>query len=280
MCYYGIVQYSKLNNWQKIPELKKLLDLSTPPKALYYCGKFDPQIFKNCTAVVGSRKMTDYGSRVIEKIIPTLVSQNQTVISGFMYGVDQYAHETAVLSGGKTIAVLGWGVNTELMGNDLKLAKKIIETGGLLLSEWESQKAAHWTFPLRNRIVAALSSEIIVVEAAEKSGSLITASLASKLKRKLWAVPGPITSKTSKGTNDLIAKGKAQMWLGQTIQLNLPQDSSDPIINILLSEALTADELARKLKSPVSEIGAQLSLLLLSGQVLEKGGKYYLNDVN
>lgn len=226
--------------------------------------------------------MTDYGSRVVEKIIPSLVSQGKTVVSGFMYGVDQYAHRITALSEGKTIAVLGWGIDTKLCGEDLKLAKKIISTGGILLSEWKTQKAAHWTFPVRNRIVAALSSEVIIVEAAEKSGSLITAALALKLKRKLMSVPGPITSRTSKGTNQLIAQGKAQMWLGEPIHLSgvKPHLEGDKILQILLDEALSADELARKLQLPVSETGAKLSLLLLSGQVAEKGGKYYIADVN
>lgn len=273
------MQYQKLKNWQGIPQLKSLHDLSTPPKELYFVGKWNPDIFKSCSAVVGSRKMTDYGSRVIEKIIPSLVMAGKTVISGFMYGVDQYAHEMTVANGGKTIAILGWGIDTPLIGSDLSLAKKIIASGGILLSEWETLKAAHWTFPSRNRIVAALSSEVIVIEAAEKSGSLITAALACKLKRKVWAVPGPITSRTSKGTNQLIASGKAQMWLGEPAPMSF-LNTDDPILQILQGEALTADEIARKLKNPVSTIGAQLSLLLLSGQVLEKGGKYYIADAD
>lgn len=280
------MHYQKLEKWPKIPELKCLFDLSTPPKELYFCGTFDTKIFQNCVTVVGSRKMTDYGSRVIEKIVPQLVMQGKTIVSGFMYGVDQYAHKICLESGGKTIAVLGWGIDTKLSGEDLKFAKKIIETGGILLSEWETMKAAHWTFPARNRIVAALSSEIIVIEAAEKSGSLITAALASKLKRKLWAVPGPITSRTSRGTNQLISQGKAQMWLNEQhlegVRTHPPGEdgTGDLIIDILLNEALTVDEIARKLQSPVSEIGAKLSMFLLSGQVLEKGGKYYLTDAN
>ncbi|MBI2330259.1 DNA-protecting protein DprA [Candidatus Daviesbacteria bacterium] len=270
--------YKKLDNWQKIPELQKLLDLSTPPRQLYYSGNLNPEIFKDCVAVVGSRKMTDYGSRVVEKIIPALISSGKTVVSGFMYGVDQYAHRICTESGGQTIAVLGWGINTILTGEDFKLAKKIISSGGLLLSEWETMKASHWTFPSRNRIVAALSSEVIVAEAAEKSGSLITAAMACKLKRKLWAVPGPITSRTSKGTNQLIAKGVAKIWLGESSQISFLPD--DPLVQILLNEALTTDEIARKLQMPVSEAGAKLSLLLLSGQIMEKGGKYFIADAN
>lgn len=274
------MDYQEVGNWQKRQELKRLLDLSTPPKKLYFKGRWRSEIFQNCTAVVGSRKMTDYGARVVEKIIPQLVSQGQTIVSGFMYGVDQYAHEVCVEGGGVTVAVLGWGISNKLSSEDAKLAKKIIDSGGLLLSEWQDQKGAHWTFPLRNRIVAALCQDIIVVEAAENSGSLITARIALRLKRQVWAVPGPITSRTSRGTNKLIAEGKAKMWLGES-QMQLPiTQNSDPLLQILENEALTADELSRKLNLPVSELGAQLSLLLLSGQIMEKGGKYYISDAS
>lgn len=274
------MKYQELKKgWKKLTSLKKLLDLSTPPRNLYYCGKWNSKLFENCIAVVGSRKMTDYGERVIEKLIPGLVASGQTIVSGFMYGVDQYAHRVCIENGGKTIAVLGWGINTKLTGEDLKLAEKIIASGGLILSEWETQIASHWTFPARNRIVAALSSEVFVIEAAESSGSLITARLAARLKRKLWAIPGPITSRTSTGTNNLIAKGIAEMWLGQSKIDNLVQNDN-PILQVLEREALTADEVARKLKKPVSEIGSELTLLLLSGHVIEKAAKYYLTDAN
>lgn len=275
----GLVDYQKLQDWQNIPQLKGLLDLPTPPKELFYTGNFNPAIFEDCVAVVGSRKMTDYGQRVIEKMIPQLVGQGQTIVSGFMYGVDQYAHQTTVEGGGKTVAVLGWGIDTKLTGSDLRLAKQIISSGGLIVSEWQSQRPTHWTFPVRNRIVAGLCREVIVVEAAKISGSLITARIAYGLKRQLSAVPGPITSKQSTGTNNLIASGKAKIWLGEANQAK-PISSEDPILQILDNETLGADELARKMKTPISEVGAALSLLLLSGQVLEKGGKYYLADVN
>lgn len=272
------VDYQEIKAWNKIPQLKKLLDLATPPKHLYFSGTFNPVIFENCVAIVGSRKMIDYGRRAIEKIVPQIVAQKQTIVSGFMYGVDQYAHKVCVDNGGKTIAVLGWGISSSLDGEDLKLAKQIIEAGGCLLSEWESQKPTHWTFPSRNRIVASLSKQVIIVEAAENSGSLITARLALGLKRELWAVPGPITSKTSMGTNKLIAEGKAKMYLATFKSPQYVQ--SDPILQTLDNESLTTDELSRKLGLPISEVGAALSLLLLSGQILEKGGKYYINDAS
>lgn len=261
--------YQKL---AKIPE--KLLDLSSPPKEIFYQGKLDLKIFENCVAVVGSRRMTEYGRRVIEKLIPQLVFEKKTIVSGFMYGTDQYAHQTAINNGGKTIAVLGWGINKKLENYDRKLAEEIINSGGLLISEWEEQEGALWTFPARNRLVAALSAEVFVIEAAEKSGSLITAGMAAKLKRTVWAVPGPIISKTSVGTNNLIATGQAKMWLPN---INNPNpNSNNPIIQILENEALTADELARKLNKSIIEIGTELSMLLLNGTILERSGKYYL----
>lgn len=271
------MDYRELKEWQKLPCLRMLLDLSTPPKHFYFYGRWNPKIFESCVAVVGSRKMTNYGQRVVEKVVSSFISQGQTVVSGFMYGVDQYAHRVCVANGGKTIAVLGWGIDTKLTHEDLELAEKIISSGGLIISEWQSQKASHWTFPARNRIVAALSKEVIVIEGALSSGSLITARLALKLKRELWAVPGPITSRTSEGTNNLIATGLAKMWLGESPN---QLQSDNPLLQVLDNEALTADEMARKLNKPVSEIGSQLSLLLLSGHLKEKGGKYYLSDAS
>lgn len=273
------MNYQEIDNWQNLAELKNLHNLSTPPKKLYFQGNWNPKIFENCTAVVGSRRMTDYGRRVVEKIIPQLIIQKQTIVSGFMYGIDQYTHQICCEGGGKTIAVLGWGINHKLTGYDAKLAGRIIDSGGILLSEWESQPPTHWTFPARNRIVAGLSKQVLVVEAAENSGSLITARIAKNLKREVWAVPGPITSRTSAGTNGLIAKGLAKMYPATAASAdNLP--TNDPILQALDQESLTADEISRKLELSVSQVGAQLSFLLLSGAVSEIGGKYYINDAN
>lgn len=276
--YTESVAYKKIPDWRKLLELKLLKDLSTPPKEIFYQGKWDPEIFKSCVAVVGSRRITEYGKRVIEKIIPKLIFDKKTVVSGFMYGTDQYAHQVCLDNGGKTIAVLGWGINFPLSGYDAKLAENIIQNGGLLVSEWETQKPTLWTFPARNRIVATLCQEVIITEAAAQSGSLITARIANKLKRILWAVPGPITSKTSAGTNNLIAKGLAKIWLGEEEIKQLNFD--DPILAALENEGLTTDEMARKLALPVAEIGAKLTMLSLSGQIKESGGKYFLNDAN
>lgn len=210
------MSYRTIDHWENLPELSALADLRDPPKKLFARGTWNPSLFADCVAIVGSRKMSSYGRQVIDQIVPTLVLQRKTIISGFMYGVDQYVHHTCAACGGKTIAVLGWGIELPLQGDDKRIADEIISTGGLLISEWKDQRASLWTFPVRNRIVAALSSDVIVIEAAIKSGSLITATLAQKLHRKLWAVPGPITSKVSEGTNMLIATGAASLWQLET----------------------------------------------------------------
>ena len=212
-------------------------------------------------------------------MVPQFVFEKKTVVSGFMYGADQYAHQICIENGGSTIAVLGWGIKHQLEGADKKLGEAIIKSGGLLLSEWEDQQPTLWTFPVRNRIVAALSEDIIVVEAAMKSGSLITATIARKLKRNLWAVPGTITSRLSAGTNMLISQGYAEMWLGDTPPIQIKK-SDDPLLSVLEDDGLTPNDIARKLNKPVADIGAQLSLLSVTGQLVERGGKYYLNYVD
>lgn len=182
-------------------------------KGLFVKGNLDPEIRQKCAAVIGSRRMTDYGRMAVEKLVPDLVQQGYTIVSGFMYGIDITAHQTAIDCGGKTVAVLGWGIEYPMISKQRQLANKIIETGGLLISEWKKQEPTLWTFPMRNKIVVALSQRIYVIEAANNSGTLMTAEYGYKLKKEIWAVPGPVTSSVSMGTNKLIADGKAKVWL-------------------------------------------------------------------
>lgn len=241
---------------------------------LYYRGEWDESLFTKCMTIVGSRRMTDYGRRVIEKIVPQLVQDGWTIISGFMYGVDQYAHKICMENGGKTIAVLGWGIDQE---NDTK----IIESGGLLVSLWKDQLGTLWTFPARDRVMAALGHELIVVEAGVKSGSLITAEMAYKLGKPIWAIPGPITSSVSVGTNNLIAEGKAKIWLSHNGQIPNPNSQinlQNPIIKLLENDGLDASEIARRLNRSASDVGAELTMLMLRGDVEEREGKYFTNN--
>jgi DNA processing protein len=269
------MQYKHLDNIVKYPGLSALTHIKPVVKSLFFRGHYHPRLFANCAAVIGSRRMTQYGRQVIDKLVPQLVLQHKTIISGFMYGVDQYAHQVCIDAGGATIAVLGWGIAAPMDPADVILADKIINSGGLLLSEWQNQIGTLWTFPVRNRIVAGLSTEIYVIEAAQKSGSLLTADLGRKYHKNVFAVPGPITSKTSVGTNRLIQSGQAEMWLGQTVD-QTPW-INDPILKLLADEPLCTSDIARKLCQTVAQIAARVSTLELTNQISQHEGKYYLS---
>lgn len=240
-------------------------------------------------AIVGSRRMSEYGERVIEKWMPSLVQKGITIVSGFMYGVDQAAHKACLDNGGKTIAVLGWGIDMKVTAEDEKLYQKILEVNSLIVSEYEGEmEGTPWSFPQRNRIVAGVSDTVLVVEAAERSGSLITARLATTFGKPLMAVPGQVTSKLAEGTNNLIKTGKAVMVasaedilkvmnlsIGQ-MKLNMNDKHADPVLKLLESGERDADEIGRLLKMTTSELSVKLIELNLSGLIEEKRGKFKL----
>ncbi|MBI2642032.1 MAG: DNA-protecting protein DprA [Candidatus Wildermuthbacteria bacterium] len=288
-----------------------LRELGDAPKQLYYKGNWDVSLFEKCLAVVGTRRITSYGRRVTEELVGEIAAQGITIVSGFMYGIDATAHKAALRVGGKTIAVMPCGIDMVHPSDQLDLYKEILDTGGLVLSEYEGNfKPLLWTYPKRNRIVAGLSQATLVVEAGEKSGSLITANFAKKYKRKLFAVPGPLTSSVSVGIMQLIREGASVVGcakdildfyrsnLGFSLRFTPPagwgptrlpagqaglqknQDSrSSPleakIVEQLRREPLEADELARALEVNISKLGTALSLMQLSGIIGEEGGKYH-----
>lgn len=270
--------------------LKKLKD---PPKELYYRGTWDNSLFKKSLAVVGSRRSTSYGERVCDQLILGLVMEKVTIISGFMYGIDSLAHQKTLEFGGKTVAVLGGGLDILYPPENEKLYLDIIASGGLIISEYPAdQQPQLWTFPQRNRIVAGLSSlGVLVIEAGEKSGSLITAELARKLKKPVFAVPGPITSSSSVGTNKLIKEGLAKMVLNsgdivgpltKRSLTSLPSSREgsrvgleQKILSLLSAEPLTLDEIARKLSINIIETSQALTMMAIKNTVEEKNGKYY-----
>lgn len=282
----------------KIKEIKRkekgfpkiLRKIKKCPKKLYYRGKWDGKLFEKSLAIVGSRKMTRYGREVVARFMPTLVAEGVIVISGFMYGVDCEAHRQCVELGGKTVAVLGWGLDYE--SGDLGLYKKILNKGGLIVSEYEKDfKATRWSFPQRNRIVSGLAGlGVLVVEAGEKSGSLITARMAGEEGRNVWAVPGPINGAVSRGTNWLIKEELAKMvttaedmWGkddGTAVQNSLFETDLDKtekkIVEILTREAMGVDGLVRELNLTVVEVLGKISLLSMKNVIEEEGGKIYL----
>jgi len=190
-----------------LKEALKNLVASSGPKNLYYKGNWSDEIFQNCLAVVGSRHLTHYGRQATERIVTECAMAGITIVSGFMYGGDEAAHSAAVKCGGKTIAVMPCGIDLIFPPSQKDLYNKILKTG-LVISEYPPGfKPVNYSFVQRDRIVAGLCKATLVTEAALESGSLITAGYAKKYNRKVFAIPGPITSEVSKGTIKLIKEG-------------------------------------------------------------------------
>ncbi len=283
----------KIIEHKDFPQQLKVIRMS--PKKLYYRGEWKNDIFDNSVAIVGSRQITRYGKEIIEKIMPEIISRKTTVISGFMYGVDSEAHWKCLEYGGKTVAILGSGLNEFYPTENNKLYSKILEAGGLIISEYEPDfKATVWSFPQRNRIVSGLSTVgVLVVEGGIKSGSLITAKLGLEQNKKILAIPGPINSKTSQGTNWLIKTGAAKMvteprdifedTISMPQQENLFKDYSNLndiekiIIDLLENEAMSSDEICQITKKNITEISTNLSMMLMKDLLTETDGKFYIS---
>ncbi|MDR3234292.1 MAG: DNA-processing protein DprA [Planctomycetaceae bacterium] len=186
------------------PQLRSIID---PPPLLYVKGSILPQDAFSL-AVIGTRRCSSYGQRQTERLTAALVSNGLTVISGLALGIDSIAHRTALKSGGRTLAVLGSGLNRIYPPEHMDLAEKIIASGGAVLSEYPPlQHSAKWTFPQRNRIVSGLALGVLVIEAPLRSGAMISARLAGEQGRELFAVPGRIDSPVSQGCHQLIRDG-------------------------------------------------------------------------
>lgn len=188
-------------------EYPKLLKEIYEAPPLLFC-KGDVELFhRQAVAVVGTRKMSDYGRKACMSIAKQLARQNITVVSGLANGIDTEAHLAACITNGNTIAVLGSGVENIYPKKNIQLANEISQKG-LILSEYlPTEEARRWYFPERNRIISGLALGTVIIEAAERSGSLITADFALEQNRQVFAVPGSIFSDTCKGTNNLIQEG-------------------------------------------------------------------------
>ena len=190
---------------KEYPEILK--NIYDPPLWLYIRGNKEI-LNKNSIAIIGCRECTEYGKNVAKELAYNIAKQNINIVSGLAKGIDGIAHEAAVAAKGKTIAVLGNGLDTIYPAENIILAKEILKSGGAIISEYPlGEKPQRQNFPERNRIVSGMSKEIIVVEAKEKSGTLITVDFALDQGRDVFVVPGNINQETSKGTNELIKQG-------------------------------------------------------------------------
>ncbi len=267
-----------------------LLEIPQPPKKLYLAGKLPPE-GTICLAVVGSRKATTYGKDVVRKLISGLKGYPIAIVSGLAVGIDALSHEAALGAGLFAIAFPGSGISEKVFfpPTSLKLAERIINSGGCILSEFEPDlKAAYYTFPMRNRLVAGISKAALIIEAQEKSGTLITARMALDYNKEVLAVPGPINSDFSKGTNKLIRQGATPITCSEDIlealgfkidqeskQQNLFDDARPEEKEILkiLREPLPRDELIRAMKMPTGIANATLSIMEIKGLIKEEMGE-------
>lgn len=197
----------ELQNEQLTEEIRRI---SPRVKKLFYEGR--REILNECyrrVAVVGSRRISTRGRKITSEVVEYLVSKDWVIVSGLAYGVDQIAHQRCVDLNGLTIAVLGYGLERQVGNVERVLRQKLIEGGGLILSEYpELMEGRQYTFPMRDRIVAGISELVLVVEAEERSGTMITASWAKKYGKKMLAVPG------SAGADKLISLGEALPFSG------------------------------------------------------------------
>jgi DNA processing protein len=188
-----------------------LLEINSPPPVLYYKG--DISMFNsenNYLAIVGSRLHSAYANIIISELLPNLIEHKLIIVSGLAYGVDTLVHKETLLNNGKTIAVLGCGLNDSVIypAENRELAREIVKNNGLILSEFPPKTGPLKTnFPQRNRIIAGLCQATLVIESKAKSGSLITAYQALEQNREVLAIPGSIFSEYSQGPNSLIKRG-------------------------------------------------------------------------
>lgn len=262
--------------------LLPLLEIPEPPKKIYYEGILpQKESSMKVLAVVGSRKHTRYGKDMTQKLLEGLRGYPIIIVSGLALGIDGIAHEKALEIGLTTVSVPGSGIAYKNLYPALhkNLAKKIIENNGALISEFEPElKAAQWTFPKRNRIMAGLCDAVLVIEAEEKSGTLITARLALDYNRTVLAVPGNIDSAPSKGTNWLIRQGATPITRSEDIldALNIKQRemSEQQELNLedLSDDEKIIIELLREPKSKntlIQESGLDASRALITLTSLE-----------
>lgn len=271
--------------------LKQIYD---PPAYLFIKGDFQPQ---DCygVAVVGTRRPSSYGKVATEKIVRELSSVGIPVVSGLAYGVDTIAHQTALKHGNRTLAVLGSGVDIIYPYDNRGLAQEV-STRGAVISEFPFGTGPDRTnFPRRNRIICGLSLGVIVVEAGEKSGSLITAAMALEQNREVFAVPGNFNSPGSVGTNALIKQGasivtsprdvieelfpKLEPLLKEktdtSVKSNLTAEEQ-VVYEVLSNEPMHIDSIARTLRLPASKVLAVLLTLELKNVVKQLAGKRFV----
>jgi DNA processing protein len=274
--------------------LSPLQEIPEPPKQLYVEGHL-PGVGTIFLAVVGSRRYSSYGKEACERLIGGLAGSPISIVSGLALGMDTIAHKAALAADLHTIAFPGSGLDREVLHprSNAPLADQIVKSGGALVSEYDPLfPAAVYTFPRRNRIMAGLSKAVLVIEAAERSGTRITARLATEYNRDVLAVPGSIFSAQSEGTNSLIKLGATPVTNSNDIlvalgleakegaQRELDFSSLSPlerkVVELLSLEPQERDTLIRTLNCQVSDANIALASLELKGLIIESMSQFRL----
>jgi DNA processing protein len=273
---------------------QRLLEIPDPPKQLYIRGENWKKDHK-FLCIVGSRSYTQYGKQAVEKLIAGLAGFPITIVSGLAMGIDALAHESAIMHGLGRLAIPGSGINDNVLypASNRRLAHEILNTGGCIISEFEPDEPSRiHMFPRRNRIMAAMSDAVLIIEAEIKSGTLITARLATEYGRDVLTVPGSIFSLTSEGPHMLISLGATPIRTSKDIldalhiaTLESPQlrefvyeslsDDEKDIVD-LLREPRRKDDLISLLKRPASDTLGALMMLEIKGVIKEELGEIRL----
>ncbi len=275
------------------PDYPALLkNIYSPPLVLFIRGTLLPQD-EWALAVVGTRRATAYGKECTRTFAQGLVDNQITVVSGLAYGIDTEAHRTAVEAGGRTLAVLGSGVDVIYPAENRKLSEAIIENGALISEYPLGTKPESGNFPQRNRIISGLSLGTLIVEGAARSGARITADYALEQGREVFAVPGPIFRKSSEGPNHLIQNGGAKLitQVNDILEeLNLTMvaqqhearaiipdnDIEATLLKQLSLDPTHIDELGEATNLSASEVSSTLTLMELKGMVRQVNGMNYV----
>jgi DNA processing protein len=270
------------------PHLK---EIDQPPPVLYVRGNVLPED-EWAVAIVGTRRVTAYGRQVADEVATTLARNGVTVVSGLARGVDSIAHQAALNADGRTLAVLGNGVDIIYPPENRQLASRIMEHGALVSDYPLGTQPDGINFPPRNRIISGLSRAVIIIEAGETSGALITATFAAEQGRDVFAVPGNINAPQSRGTNRLIRDGAQPLLNPQdvlealnltmvtehrTIRVALPTDPLEArLFRLLTQEPKHVDEIRAQAEIPIETVSATLAMMELKGMVRQVGGMNYV----
>ncbi|MDA3815556.1 MAG: DNA-processing protein DprA [Patescibacteria group bacterium] len=288
----GISILSPFLNKKNFP--KQLQEISGAPFILYIRGNQE-LLCKKQLAIVGTRRPTAYGKQVVGKLASQVAQSGFIITSGMAMGIDSLAHQTAIENNQPTIAVLGSGLSHKILNQSFahKLSQEILASGGAIISEYSPTfEANKHTFPARNRIISGLSLGTLVIEAGEKSGSLITASYALEQNREVFAVPGSLFSSQSLGTNWLIKQGAipttnisdinsafgfSSEKITEKSEIEFENDQEKLIYKTLNHEPMPIDKIAKISKIDQKILSGKLSLMELKGLIKNIGGGFIRN---